>query len=95
MTDSDHTLTIRTQAAERGDGIADLLDEMSITRHLRRLAAAYPAFAFSREVFGWKGTRWVAERKDRLAPGTRVVITADLMELHAALQRDKVASHVR
>jgi hypothetical protein len=64
-------------------------DDVTITWHLRRLAAAYPAFRFSRELFGWKGVRWVAERKDRMASGVGVVITADLAELHAALERDK------
>jgi hypothetical protein len=34
----------------------------------------------------------VAERRDRTATGLRVVITDDLMELHAALQRDKARS---
>lgn len=69
---------------------APLFDDETITRHLRRLADAYPAFTFSHEVVNpWKGARWVAERKDRKATGMRVVITADLMELHAALQRDK------
>lgn len=34
--------------------------------------------------------RWdVAERREGKAPGTRVVITGDLMELHAALQKDR------
>jgi hypothetical protein len=64
-------------------------DGATAMRHLSRLAAAYPAFQFSREPFGWKGTRWVAERRDRATTGLRVVITDDLMELHAALARDK------
>lgn len=69
-------------------------DNETVNRHLRRLAAAYPAFLFSREVVNpWKGRRWVAERKDRKSSGTIVVITADLMELHATLQGDKAASH--
>jgi hypothetical protein len=68
-------------------------DGTGVMRHLDRLTAAYPAFAFSREPFARRGGRWVAERRDR-APGLRVVITGDLMELHAALQRDK-ASHAR
>lgn len=76
--------------------IGERLDDMTIGRHLRRLADAYPAFTFSHEVVNpWKGFRWVAERKDRQAPGTRVVITGDLMELHAALQTDKAQSHAR
>jgi len=50
---------------------------------------AYPAFQFSREPFGRKGTRWVAERRDRAASGLRIVITDDLMELHTALARDR------
>jgi len=72
-------------------------DEAAITiaRHLARLTAAYPAFRFSRELFGWKGARWVAERRDHTASGLRVVITDDLMELHAALQRDKARRHAR
>jgi hypothetical protein len=70
-------------------------DPAAIDQHLRRLTAAYPEFSFSHELLGWKGARWVAERKDRKAPGTLVVITADLLELHAALQRDKAASHAR
>ena len=69
-------------------------DGATITRHLRRLGTAYPAFKFSREPFGWKGSRWVAERRDRAARGLVVVITDDLLELHAALQRDK-ARHAR
>lgn len=69
-------------------------DGASVDRHIRRLAAAYPAFAFSHEVVNpWRGKRWVAERKDPKAPGIRVVITADLMELHTALQSDTAASH--
>ena len=60
-----------------------------------RLSAAYPAFRFSPECIGWTGARWVAERIDRLAPGLTVCVTSDLMELHAALQRDKAASRVR
>ncbi len=61
-------------------------DPAAIDRHIRRLTCAYPAFRFSHEIVSpWKGPRWVAERKDRLAPGVRVVITADLTELHAAL----------
>lgn len=71
-------------------------DYFSVERHLARLATAYPAFTFTREVVNpWKGVRWVAERKDRLAPGTRVIITADLLELHAALLSDKAASHAK
>jgi len=62
---------------------------ITITWHLARLTAAYPAFEFSRESFGWKGARWVAERRDHAASGLRVVITDDLMELHSALARDK------
>lgn len=74
-------------------GMTPLPESFSAERHLARLATAYPAFRFSREPLGWKGVRWVAERKDRLAPGTCVIITADLMELHAALLSDKTASH--
>jgi hypothetical protein len=69
-------------------------DPADIDRHLRRLAAAYPAFTFGHEIVNpWKGPRWVAERRDRNAPGTRVVITGDLMELHKALQPYKVVAH--
>jgi len=64
-------------------------DGATVVRHLARLTAAYPAFRFSRELLGWKGGRWVAERRDHAASGLRVVITADLMELHAALARDR------
>jgi hypothetical protein len=70
-------------------------DDAAIARHLRSLAAAYPEFLFSHDLSGWKGTRWVAERRDRLAPGLTVCITSDLMELHAALARDRAASHAR
>ena len=70
------------------------LDEASIARCLRRLTVAYPAFSFNYAVLGHKGRRWTAERADRTASGLRVVITAGLMELHAALQRDK-ACHAR
>jgi hypothetical protein len=64
-------------------------DAAAIGRHLGRLAVAYPAFRFSRESLGWKGQRWIAERKDRAVGGLRVFITDDLMELHTALARDK------
>ncbi len=71
-------------------------DSAAVIRHLRRLAVAYPAFDFGYELVNpRRGKRWVAERRDRLAPGTRVVITASLMELHAALQPYKAASHDR
>ena len=87
MTDSDHTLT---------PGTGQRLDSEAVNRHIRRLATAYPAFTFGHEIVNpWKGPRWVAERRDRTAPGTVVVITSDLMELHAALQKDKAASHAR
>jgi hypothetical protein len=39
--------------------------------------------------------RWVAQRRDRHAPGLRVAVTADLRELHAALLRDKERRHAR
>lgn len=68
---------------------ASRLDEASIARCLRQLTAAYPAFDFGYQALGHKGRRWTAERTDRAASGLRVVITSDLMELHAALQRDK------
>jgi hypothetical protein len=70
-------------------GTAAQPDAAAVERHLTRLARAYPAFRFSHEPLGWKGARWVAERRDRSAAGLRVVITGDLMELHAALARDK------
>lgn len=70
-------------------------DGATVTPHLTRLTAAYPAFQFSREPFGWKGARWVAERRDRSASGLRVVITDDLMELHAALAPDRDRCHAR
>jgi hypothetical protein len=60
-------------------------------RRLKRLRIAYPAFTFSREVLGHRGVHWVAERRDRSAPGLIVAITDDVMKLHAALQRDKGA----
>ncbi len=68
---------------------ADQPNGTAVERHLTRLTVAYPAFQFSREPFGRKGARWVAERRDRAASGLRVVITDDLMELHAVLARDK------
>jgi hypothetical protein len=68
-------------------------DDETVMRHLARLTTAYPAFRFSRELFGWKGTRWVAERRDRSASGLRVVITEDLMEMHATLRRDGDRCH--
>jgi hypothetical protein len=71
------------------------LDPAAIDRHIRRLTAAYPEFLFSHELLGWKGARWVAERRDRRAPGLHTVITDDLMELHAALARDKASRHAR
>lgn len=61
---------------------------------LRDLARAYPAFSFSREAAGRRGGRWVAVRHDRTATGLSVVITGNVMELHAALRRDK-ARHAR
>jgi hypothetical protein len=71
------------------------LDSEAVNQHLRRLATAYPAFTFGYEaVSPSKGPRWVAERRDRKAPGTRVVITGDLLELHAALAPYKAACHV-
>ena len=54
-------------------------------RELGRLAAAYPAFRFSREHVGRHGQCWVAERRDRMAHGVHTVITADIAELRAAL----------
>jgi hypothetical protein len=54
-------------------------------QELDRLAAAYPAFRFSRENVGRHGTCWVAERLDRLGYGVRTVITPDIAELRAAL----------
>jgi hypothetical protein len=71
------------------------LDDAAIGRHLDRLNMAYPDFLFSREYFGRKGMRWVAQRRDRHAPGLRVAVTADLRELHAALLRDKERRHAR
>lgn len=76
-------------------GQPNRLDPAAIDRHIRRLTAAYPGFLFSHELSGWKGARWVAERRDRLAPGLTVCITSDLMELHAELARDKAASRAR
>jgi hypothetical protein len=70
-------------------------DPAAIDRQIRRLAAAYPEFLFSHELLGHRGARWVAERRDWRAPGLHTVITDDLMELHAALARDKAASHAR
>lgn len=64
-------------------------DDETVMGHLARLTTAYPAFNFSRELFGHRGTRWVAERRDRSADGLRVVITDDLMELHTTLARDR------
>jgi hypothetical protein len=62
---------------------------------LDRLAAAYPAYCFSRETIGRHGTCWVARRKDGLSPGLHTVITADLDELHAALADQDDAGHAR
>jgi hypothetical protein len=52
---------------------------------LAMLRRDYLAFRFSREPFGWKGSRWVAERHDHTAAGLRVVVTDDLAELRKAL----------
>lgn len=61
-----------------------------INATLRRLTVAYPDFTFGHEIVSpWKGPRWVAERKDRNAPGLRVAITDDLMELYRELAKDK------
>jgi hypothetical protein len=68
-------------------------DDETVARHLARLTTAYPAFRFSRELFGWKGCRWVAERRDHSVRGLRVVITDDLMEMHATLRRDGDRCH--
>jgi hypothetical protein len=64
-------------------------DGAAVQRHLTRLNKAYPAFRFYRELFGSKGARWVAERRDPAERGLYVMITNDLMELHAAVLRDK------
>jgi len=69
------------------------LDAAAIGRHLGRLSTAYPEFRFGHEAFGRKGARWVAERRDRKASGLRIAITDDLLELHAALQKDKQRRH--
>jgi hypothetical protein len=79
VTDSDNTATVRIERT----------DEATVTRHLRRLATAYPAFRFSHESVGRKDARWVAARRERMAPGLCVAITDDLLELYAAPQRDK------
>lgn len=68
--------------------------QLTIPCHLRRLGTAYPAFEFSRESLGSKGARWVAEPNDRTTTGLRVMVTSDLMKLHAALQHDR-ADHAR
>lgn len=60
-----------------------------MTRHLHRLGAAYPAFNFSYAMVGGKGRRWTTERRDRASGGLIVVITGDLLEMHAALARYK------
>lgn len=89
MIDDDPAITRRERLpAERRAGATEP-DGAAVTRHLRRLHAAYPEFSFSYATHGLKGRRWTAERLDGAASGLRVVITADLMELHAALQRDK------
>jgi hypothetical protein len=74
-------------------GTAAQIDGKTVARHLNRLTAAYPAFEFSRERLGWKGDRWVARRRDRTAPGLYLLITSDLMELHAELARDRDRRH--
>jgi hypothetical protein len=78
-------------AARSGDSVTTAAqpDEAAITRHLRRLGTAYPGFTFSYATLGRKGRRWTAERQDRAASGLIMAITGDLLELHAALQRDK------
>jgi hypothetical protein len=68
-------------------GTGPQLDGETAARHLSTLTAAYPAFRFSREPFGWKGSRWVAERHDHTAAGLRVVVTDDLAELRKALDQ--------
>jgi hypothetical protein len=70
-------------------------DEGTVTRHLRRLGSAYPGFCFSYATLGRKGRRWTAERQDRVAGGLIVVITGDLLELHAALQKDRQRRRAR
>ncbi len=71
------------------------LENEAATRHLRRLAAAYPDFSFHYATLGRKGKRWWAERIDRTGDGLIVVITDDLLEMHAALRKDKENRHAQ
>jgi hypothetical protein len=80
--------------AQRCPGAAASAAQEMVTTasELDRLAAAYPAFRFSRENVGRHGACWVAERLNRLGYGVRTVITADIAELDAALS-DQAADH--
>jgi len=80
-------MTSRPARPDAGD--ARQLDAVAIGGHLSRLTADYPEFRFSHQGVGRKSPRWVAERRDGDASGLRAVITDDLMELLAALARDR------
>jgi len=67
----------------------------SPARELDRLATAYPAFRFSLDFFGRRGTLWVARRINGLNSGVHTVITADLAELHAVLASQEGTGHAR
>lgn len=91
---NDHPIRRAVPERHAGDGAltARIAAEVAVPRILARLRAAYPGFTFSREtVSPWRGPRWVADRKDHTAPGTRCVITGDLMELHRELQPYKAS----
>jgi hypothetical protein len=56
---------------------------------LRALTNGNPEFRFCRDLVGWHGRRWIAEREHGLTPGLHTVITEHLSELYAALTQDR------
>jgi hypothetical protein len=58
--------------------------------HLEALRVAYPTFDFSAPILGLRGRRFVVERRNGLADGLHTLITADLIELEAALILDAI-----
>ncbi len=69
-------------------GLADLsYDDIAMV--LGSLHSSYPAFRFRCAQVGWPGRRWIAERINGLDPGLHTMITADLAELHEALDQDE------
>ncbi len=68
---------------------------MVVAAELDRLTVAYPAFRFRSQLIGRHGVRWVAERKNGLHPGLHTAITADLVELRAALASEEGSDQAR